>query len=191
MTAPTKKTALFARRDVDRDDFCDKLAQRWIVERAAMTMYDEASARLSSNRVLERLMPDLGRFAGEERLHAQMLAQLLSELGFGDVCAAPATPAVNMAASAMAAILESIRAPAATERSILEAMLMAERLDVAGWELLTDLAKDAELDEDYLRSFRAAGREEREHEFVLRTHLMRLEREGLLHEPTPGMTPSS
>ena len=189
MTVPTKKTRLFARRDINRDDFIDKLAQRWVVERAAVTMYKDAIARLRVNKLVAEVIPELERFGGQEALHATMLEQLLHELGHGDVHGEHATPAVNLAASAMAAILESVRAPAATARSILEAMLMAERLDVSGWELLTDLAKDADLDEDYLRSFRAAGREEREHEYVVRTHLMRLEREVLLHEQIPGMMP--
>lgn len=185
MTVPTKKTRMFSRRDVDRGDFIDKLAQRWVVERAAVTMYKEAIGRLRVNQLLGSLVPDLERFGAQEQLHADMLEQLLGELGVGDVHGEHATPAVNLAASSMAAILESVRAPKATARSILEAMLMAERLDLSGWELLTDLAKDASLDEDYLRSFRAAGREEREHEYVVRTHLMRLEHEMLLHERFP------
>ena len=189
MTVPTKKTRLFMRRDVDRGDFIDKLAQRWVVERAAVTLYEDAIARLRANELIAPLVPELERFHDQERLHATLLEQLLGEFGVGDVHGEHATPAVNLAASAMAAILESVRAPAATARSILEAMLMAERLDVAGWELLTELARDAHLDEDYLRSFRAAGREEREHEYVIRTHLLRLEREVLLHEQVPGMMP--
>ena len=189
MTMPTKKTRLFARRDINRDDFIDKLAQRWVVERAAVTMYKDAIARLRVNELVAERHPRaraLRRAGGAARDDARAAP---SELGHGDVHGEHATPAVNLAASAMAAILESVRAPAATARSILEAMLMAERLDVSGWELLTDLAKDADLDEDYLRSFRAAGREEREHEYVVRTHLMRLEREVLLHEQIPGMMP--
>jgi rubrerythrin len=186
MTMPTKKTRMFTRRDVDRAEFIDKLTQRWIVERAAVTMYREAIARLRVNELLGSLLPDLERFGAQEQLHADMLEQLLRELGRDDVHGEHATPAVNVAASAMGSILESIRAPAATARSILEATLMAERLDVGGWELLTDLAKDADLDEDYLRSFRAAGREEREHEYVVRTHLGRLEHVALLHERIPA-----
>ena len=185
MTVPTRKTRLFTRREIDRDDFIDKLTQRWVVERAAVTMYKEAIDRLSVNELLRGVMPELERFMGQEQLHADMLEQLLAELGRSDVHGEHATPAVNLAASTMSAILESIRAPRATARSIMEAILMAERVDVGGWELLTDLAKEAGLDEDYLRSFRAADREEREHEHVVRTHLMRLEHEMLLHERFP------
>lgn len=189
MTIPTKKTRLFTRRDVDRPDFIDKLAQRWLVERAAVTMYQAACDRLRDNELLRDLVPELERFQAQEQLHADMLAQLLGELGHPDPHEAPATPQVNLAASAMAAILDSIRAPTATSRSIMEAVLMAENLEVAGWELLTDLAKEASLDEDYLRSFRAAGREEAEHQHVIHAHLMRLEREVLLHAQIPGMMP--
>jgi rubrerythrin len=188
MTSPTRKTRLFLRRDVHRDDFADKLAQRWVVERAAVTMYRLAIDRLRANTLVAGLLADLERFGAQEQLHADMLEQLLGELGqdHDDVHGEHATPAVNLAASAMAAILDSLRAPTATARSVLEAVLLAERLDLAGWELLTELAKDADLDEDYLRSFRAAGREEHEHEYVVRTHLLRLERFVLLHEPLPG-----
>lgn len=191
MTVPTKKTRLFSRRGANRDDFIDKLAQRWIVERAAVTLYGVAIARLHVNALLGGLIPELERFKQEEQLHADMIEQLLGELGRSDVHGEHATPAVNLAASTMAAILESVRAPTATARSILGGMLMAERLDVGGWELLIELAKEAELDEDYLRSFRAAGREEHEHEYVIRTHVLRLEREVLLHEPLPQMIPLS
>jgi rubrerythrin len=182
MTVPTKKTRLFTRRDLHRDDFIDKLAQRWLVERAAVTLYGVAIARLRVNELLDGLRPDLERFAKEEQLHADMLAQLLAELGHGDVYAEHATPAVNLAASTMAALLESVRSPSATARSVLGALDMAEQLDVLGWDLLTSLAKEAELDEQWLRSFRAAGREEREHEHVIHAHVLRLEREALLHE---------
>jgi rubrerythrin len=188
MTVPTRKTRLFTRREVDRGDFIDKLAQRWVVERAAVTMYQEAIARLRVNQLLQKVIPELERFMAQEKLHADMLEQLLGELGRGDVHGEHATPAVNLAASTMAAILESIRAPRATARSIMEAILMAERVDAGGWELLTELAKEGGLDEDYLRSFRAAEREEREHEHVVRTHLMRLEHEMLLHERYPVAT---
>src|SRR6184192_4091444 len=115
MTTPTRKTQMFRRRDVNRDDFIDKLAQRWVVERAAVTMYREAIARLRVNQLLQGLIADLERFAAQEQLHG--------ELGRGDIHGDNATPAVNLAASAMAAILESVRAPRATARSILEAML--------------------------------------------------------------------
>ena len=186
MTMPTKKTRMFARRDVDRADFIDKLAQRWVVERAAVTMYRLAGERLRVNTLLVSLLPDLDRFGAQEQLHADMVAQLLAELGHGDARSERATAGVNLAASTMAAILDSLRSPAATARSILEAMLMAERLDIGGWDVLTELAKEGGLDEEWLRSFRAAGREEREHEYVVRTHLQRLEHEALLHERFPS-----
>ncbi len=186
MTLPTKKTRLFTRRDVRRDEFIDRLRQRWLAERAAMTLYQLAAGRLRADAATATLGPELERFAEQERLHAEMLAQLLGELGRGDPRHEPATPSVNIAASEMASLLELARGPELTPRHILEVLLLAERLDLAGWELLTDLAKEAGLDEDYLRSFRMAGREEAEHEHVVRAHLMRLERGELLAGEAPA-----
>lgn len=184
MTAPTRKTRLFTRRDVDRDDFVDKLTQRWVVERSAITLYHLAIARLRDDPAVAALIPELERFAAQEERHGEMLSQLLGELGH-EPRHEPATPSVNVAASEMAALLDALRTPALGPRHVLEVVLMAERLDLTGWELLTDLAKEAGLDEDYLRSFRAAGREEAEHEYVARTHLVRLERDALLGTSAP------
>jgi rubrerythrin len=182
MTVPTKKTRLFMRRDVRRVAFVDKLRQRWIVERAATTLYQLAIARLRDDLDSGALISELERFREQERLHAAMLEQLLGELGHDDPRHEPATAAVNIAAGEMASFVDLMRERQLTTRHVLEILLMAERLDLAGWELLTDLAKEADLDDDYLRSFRAAGREEAAHEHFVRTHLVQLEREMLFSD---------
>jgi rubrerythrin len=179
MTMPTKKTHLFSRTDVRREEFIDKLRERWIAERAAINLYDLALGRLSGERSLASMTEALPRFRDQEQLHADMIQQLLAELGRGDPRHEPATPSVNIAASEMASLIELMRGPELTTRHVLEVLLMAERFDRAGWELLTDLAKEAKLDEEWLRGFRAAGREEAEHEHHFRAHYDRMEREEL------------
>jgi len=179
MSQPTKKTKLFSRPDVRREEFVDKLRQRWMTERTAVTLYQLALGRLRNQAALASLVPELERFRDQEQLHADMLRQLLAELGRGDPRQEPATPEVNIAASEMASLVELMRGKELTPRHVLEVLLIAERFDRSGWELLTDLAKEAELDEEWLRGFRAAGREEAEHEHVFRAHFDRLEREQL------------
>jgi rubrerythrin len=186
MTAPTRKTRLFGRRDVDRERFVDKLRQRWLVERAAVTLYDLATFRLRHDVAIPAsLIADFERFRDEERLHADMIESLLAELGHGDVLLEPSTPEVNVGATEMAALQELLRGPELMSPEVLEVVLAAERLDAIGWELLTDLAKDALLDEDYLRSFRAAGRQEAEHQHITRAHLERLSRALMFAEAPP------
>lgn len=179
MTIPTKKSRMFARGDVQRDEFVDKLCERWITERSAVTLYELAMKRLSDRHELPTLVAELPRLRDQEQLHADMIKQLLAELGREDPRHEPATPSVNIAASEMASLIELMRGPELTTRHVVEVLLMAERFDCAGWELLTDLAKEAQLDEDWLRGFRAAGREEAEHEHIFRSHFDRLEREHL------------
>jgi rubrerythrin len=172
MTTPTKKSRLFARSDINRDEFIDKLRQRWLVERAAVSLYTRALARLTGDARHGALVPQLERFRDQEATHAAMLEQLLGEFG-RDPRHEPATPEVNIGASEMATLLELVRGPELNSDHVLEVLLLAERFDGVGWELLIDEAKEAELDEDYLRSFRAAGREEAEHDHVLRAHVWR------------------
>jgi hypothetical protein len=178
MTIPTRKTRLFTRSDVRREDFIDKLRERWTVERAVVTLYELALVRLGPVEELAGARLQLERFRGQEWRHAELLSQLLSELGRDPQRQSP-SPTVNVAAADMATLLELLRRRDLLPRHVLQVLLLAERADGAGWALLTELGKEAELDEDYLRSFRAAGREEAEHDHVLREHLLRAERAEL------------
>jgi hypothetical protein len=178
MTIPTKKTRLFARADVRRDEFVEKLSERWVVEQGVAELYRLAYDRLRGVGPLAGVLPDLQRFALQERRHAQLLEQLSSEMG-RDPLAAAETPSFTIGAGDMATLVELMRRPELTARHTLEVLLLAERLDGAGWELLIELAKEAELDEEYLRSFRMAGREEEEHVHIVREHLLRTERAEL------------
>ena len=178
MTIPTKKSRLFSRADVNRDEFIDKLRQRWLVERAAVTLYELALKRLSSDGMGDGLVPQLEHVRDQERLHADMLAQLLVELG-RDPRHEPATPEVNIGASEMATLLELMRGDELQRHHRLEVLLLAERFDLIGWELLTDVAKKAGLDEEWLRGFRAASREEAEHQHLLHAWVWRALQERL------------
>jgi hypothetical protein len=178
MTRPTRKTRLFARDDVRRQDFVDKLCERWAVEEAAVTLFKLAIERLHGLEPFAGALAQLERFGLQERRHARMLEQLLAELG-RDPRLEPVTAEASIAVDDMGMLVELMRAARQEPRTVLQVLLLAERTDGAGWELLIELAKEAELDDEYLRSFRAVGREEAEHEHVIRAHLLRAERAEL------------
>jgi hypothetical protein len=179
MTSPTRKSQLM-RKDADRNLFIDKLAERWLVERGAVGLYDLALQLLEGKRELGDLPERLVRFRDEEKLHAEMLEQLLAEFG-RHPRNEPATPGVNLGASEISSLLDVLRVGEGLQpRHVLEVLLCAELIDGGGWEILTDLAKEADLNDEWLSSFRQAVREETEHEHVLREHLLRLEREELI-----------
>ena len=172
----TRKRQLL-RGDVDRARFVDRILERWLHERSALTLYQLALAR-SEGLDVERLR----RFRDEVRLHAEMLEGLLAELGVAPR-EQPAWGSASLAASEMAMLLDAARGDLET-RHLVQVLLTAERLDAAGWELLIELGREADLDEEWLRSFRAAGRAEAEHEHYLRDQLLKLERAALF-SPAP------
>jgi hypothetical protein len=167
------------RRDVNRGEFLDRLRQRLVVERAAISLYELAIRRLRTEPPMKTLVADLERFLGQEELHAAMLEQLLTEIEGGrrgDFGSAT----VNIARREMGTLLDLAADRDVSTHHMVEVLLLAERFDGVGWEMLLEAAREAELDDEYLRSFRVAAREEAEHTHVLRTALARSERERLL-----------
>jgi hypothetical protein len=159
-------------KDVNRELLVDKLSERWLTERAVTTLYELAIERLPQDSDV------LTRFLEQERLHVEMLEQLLIELG-REPRSAPSTPSTNLAASEMEALVELARDRHLMPRHLLEVLLAAELLDGSGWDLLVELGREARLDDEWLRSFRVANREEQEHEHVIRGRLLGYERAEL------------
>jgi hypothetical protein len=160
------------RSDADRGHFVDRLVERWLYERSSVTLYQLAEQRIGD------FEGRLSRFREEERLHAEMLEQLLAELGVAPR-EQPAYGSATIAASEIATMLELLRSEGLEPRHVVQVLLAAERLDGGGWELLNDLGNEVDLDEEWLRSFRAAARAEAEHTHFLDEQLVRLERDQL------------
>src|SRR4051794_7453772 len=121
-----RKTQLF-RRDADRARLVDRLIERWIYERAAITLYRVARERLHG------LVDDhrLARFAGEEQEHPDMPEAPPSELGIAPR-EQPAYGSATIAASEAGTLVELCRADGLEPRHYVQILLSAERLDVAG-----------------------------------------------------------
>src|SRR5262245_45200299 len=131
----TRKRQLLG-SSVDRARFVDRLIERWLHERSAVTLYQLALPRLDDD-------PRLARCLVGARLHGEMLERLLAELGVAPR-EQPAYGSASLAASEMATLLDAARADL-EPRHVVQVLLAAERLDVAGWELLLALARDAAL----------------------------------------------
>ena len=180
---PTRK-AFLHRPDIDRDRFVDKLVERWLFERSTVTAYTLAKKRLAQLPDAPELVERLDEFTRQEQLHMDMLETLLDTLGRVPREMA-ATPSVNIAATEAEGLLELLRGDELEVEHVLEVLLSAEILDGAGWELLISLGREADLDEEWMRSFRAAGREEAEHRHVLKAYLEAAQRRALHQEPAP------
>src|SRR5438132_2628161 len=115
---------------VDRARFVDRLIERWLHERSAITLYQLAMERLGGD---EALAP----IRDEKRRHAEMLERLLAELGVAPR-EQPAYGAASLAASEMATLLDAARADL-EPRHLIQVLVAAELLDAGGWQLLLEL----------------------------------------------------
>jgi hypothetical protein len=145
--------------------FMDKIGERIAFERGGTRLYDallvkyQAVAALGNEVIppAEQLPPmdgmvvpssvvgesplqTLTRIRNEELLHFRMLCDSMVKMG-GDPTAM--TPCADVQATATLGIMQVVTDPRTTLAQSLNAMLAAELIDNASWELLASLAEDA------------------------------------------------
>jgi rubrerythrin len=181
---PTRKSQMM-RSDVNRDLLVDKLCERWVVERASEELHARAIEHARRDQSLGQLAERLIDFQRHEKEHAEMLEALLRQLGREP---SRESPSARVAGKETDGLLEVGRRDDAELPHVLQALLAAELIDVAGWELLVDLARDADLDAEWLRSIKTALAREKEHVHFVKTQLELLEREELASPTRPVPT---
>ncbi|MGE3610848.1 MAG: hypothetical protein AB7I27_14750 [Bacteriovoracaceae bacterium] len=136
----------------------DKLGERLAFERTGTRLYEAILSKYQASRDFESLPPLklLEQFYQEELLHFYMLVDIVTEIG-GDPTAI--TPAADLSGVSSQGIIQIITDPRTTFIQSLEALLHAELIDNAGWELLIGLATEAGLNE-YAEQFLKAKEEE-------------------------------
>lgn len=112
------------------------------------------------------------RIRGEEQAHMMLVRQALEELGADPTAM---TPCADIAGVSAMGLMQTLTDPRTTVAQCLNALLMAELSDHAGWELLMELAEDLGHDEMAVR-FSVAATTEAEHLSIvkewLRTEVM-------------------
>lgn len=149
----------------------DKIAERLAFERTGVRLYD---ALLAKAYALEpgdaRLIQMLQQFQKEELDHFHLLVEALEHLG-ADPTAQP--PGADLAGVAAAGVLKILTDPRTNLAQSLNAILIAELADNAGWELLIELADQAG-QAGFVESFTRA-REEEDHHLAEIKRLLQLE----------------
>jgi|SRR6516162_1126255 hypothetical protein len=162
---PTRKAVLM-RSDINREPFVQRLHERLGFERAIGALYDRIIGVTDDPALNERLRT----FRREEKLHEELLEALLRQLG-RDPSLSPSLELLEMDGSL---------------HRLLQGLADAELLDAGGWQHLCELGKAADLDMEWLTSFRMASRQEKEHLHVVREALLRYDREQLEERPLTG-----
>lgn len=145
----------------------DKIGERLAFERTGTRLYEALIIKYET--LAEGgLMPEvdrgemaatLRRIRAEEHAHFLMLSEVMTSLG-GDPTAQ--TPCADVTAVASMGLMQVVTDPRTTFAQSLNAMLIAELADNAGWELLISLAEEAG-EERITQHFQQALAEEEEH----------------------------
>lgn len=147
----------------------DKLGERLAFERTGARLYDALIAKLeaSQDNTTSMTLADLQRIRQEEARHFSMINEAIQSLG-GDPTAV--TPSADTTGVASMGVMKVVCDPRTTMAQSLQAVLIAEMTDNAGWEMLIALAEDQGQD-SLISDFTVALDEERQHLQLVRNWL--------------------
>lgn len=150
----------------------DKLGERLAFERTGTRLYDAMITkcqRLETAEVDPDMMVMLQRIRDEEARHMAMVDSAIRSIG-GDPTAM--TPCADVAAVATMGVLQVVNDPRTSLPQCLNALLIAELTDNAGWELLIKLAR-ASGHTDMATTFAQALADEEQHMMTVKGWLQR------------------
>lgn len=139
----------------------DKLGERLAFERSGVRLYE---ILISKREALGGFQggpsrKDLLEILNEEHCHASLVHDAIVKLGGDPTAVTPSADLVGVVAGGVLQVLADART---TLVQGLEAILVAELADNAGWELLIELARKAKLG-DLVKSFEQAKQTEAQH----------------------------
>ena len=145
----------------NRDKLIDVLTERLTFERAGVKLYDKViqQVRSSKERAIGKMLGQLTEHRNQEKEHEEWLEEQIRNLG-GD--AHGSTDKSRLIETESKGIEEVILGNGATLPQMFHALLAAELVDNAGWDLLVGLADEAD-DDEAKRAFKRRLHEEAEH----------------------------
>lgn len=162
----------------------DVLAERLTFERGSVKLYDSAIGKIkaSNNPYVMRLLGEFGEHRSQEQEHAEWLEQEIVRLG-GD--SEQKTDLSRVAESEAQGIAEIVSDGDANVSHVFRALLAAELVDNAGWELLLELADEAD-DTEARAQFKRRLHEEEDHLMLVRRVVEALAANEVLGIQTPA-----
>ncbi len=166
----------------------DGLNERLAFERAGVKLYDRVLevARATPDENVKRMLDELQKHRDEEKEHEEWLEAQIRSLG-GD--AHSETEKSRLVTRESKGIEEVVMSDAQLPH-LLHALLAAELVDNAGWDLLVDIADEAG-DHSAKREFKKRLHEEEDHLLLVKKAVEQLSFEDVLGEQTklPKRTP--
>jgi rubrerythrin len=159
---------------LNRDVLVDKLCERLAVETAAVTLYQALLAKIDVEEIAARLT----HFMHAEAQHRDLLAGYLDKMGVRE----RDTPSAQLAQLEGEAYLK-LAAEASTPAQLLHILFTVELMDENAWEMLIDLGQDLD-DQELVRTFAQALKDEKEHLRGVRGMLAQLTRQMIMQPAT-------
>jgi bacterioferritin (cytochrome b1) len=162
----------------------DVLAERFAFERASVKLYDAAigKMRASNDDYVMSLLGEFVEHRRQEQEHAEWLEQEIVRLGGNPE---EQTDLSRIAETQSQGLAEIISKSDATVSHVLRALLAAELVDNAGWELLLELADEAD-DAEARAQFKCRLHEEEDHLMLVRRVVEVLAAQAVLGIQTPA-----
>ncbi|APR84795.1 Hypothetical protein A7982_10144 [Minicystis rosea] len=161
----------------NRDKLIDLLNERLVFERSGVKLYDTIVGNMerSKNPEVAGMLQTMREHRDEEKEHATWLEAQIRALG-GD---AQAKTEMGELVAAESAGVERVVTTDQNLMHQLHALLTAELVDNAGWELLLQLADEAD-DDDARREMRRRAHHEAEHLMFVRRAIVAFARRSVL-----------
>lgn len=167
----------------NKEKVIDLLNERLAFERAGVRLYDRILAKMdgSGDATVHEMRGQVQEHRDQEKEHEEWLEEQIRALG-GD--AHSETEHSKLVAEESKGIEEVTKTDASLSH-LFHALLSAELLDNAGWQLLLDLA-DRASDAEAREQFRQRLHEEEEHLILMRQAVERFARREILGESPPA-----
>ncbi|WP_438031016.1 ferritin-like domain-containing protein [Sorangium sp. So ce233] len=169
----------------NKDKAIDLLNERLTYERASVRLYDSIVEKVgrSADPGLMNLLGQLREYRDQEKEHEEWLEARIRELGGDAHGETEMSRLITIESQGIQqVVLDGDQNPA----HLFHALLTAELVDNAGWQLLLELADEAD-DDEARASFRKRLHEEEDHLLLTRQVVERLTRTELLGSPAEAI----
>lgn len=157
----------------------DLLSERLCFERSGVKLYDKVIERMrsSSEPAIKKMLDQMQEHRNQEKEHEEWLEECIRELGGDDKQLTEKARLVQeMSKGIEQVVMSDPQIP-----HLFQALLAAELVDNAGWDLLVDLADEAG-DRAATKEFKKRLREEEEHLVLMRGVMAKLSAHEVLGE---------
>ena len=164
----------------NKEKVIDVLAERLCFERSGVKLYDKILERMraSGDRAMSRMLDQMQEHRDQEKAHEEWLEECIRNLGGDDEELTDKAKLVTEESKG----IEHVVMTDPELPHLFHALLAAELVDNAGWDLLVELADEAG-DRAAVKDFKKRLREEEEHLVFVRQAVARLSSHEVLGQP--------